>query len=39
MKVRTEARREAIVREATRLFLEMGYERAPMSEQIGRAHV
>lgn len=32
MKVRTEARREAIVREATRLFLEMGYERATMSE-------
>lgn len=32
MKVRTEARREAIVREATQLFLEMGYERATMSE-------
>lgn len=32
MKVRTEARREAIVREATKLFLEMGYERATMGE-------
>lgn len=32
MKIRTEARREAIVREATRLFLEMGYERATMGE-------
>lgn len=32
MKVRTEARREAIVKEATRLFLEMGYVRATMGE-------
>lgn len=32
MKVRTEARRDAIVREATQLFLEMGYERATMGE-------
>jgi len=32
MKVRTEARREAIVQEAARLFSEMGYERASMSE-------
>lgn len=30
MKVRTEARREAIVKEAKQLFLEMGYERATM---------
>lgn len=32
MKVRTEARREAIVREAAQLFMEMGYERATMGE-------
>jgi AcrR family transcriptional regulator len=32
MKVRTEARREAIVAEAKRLFLELGYERATMTE-------
>lgn len=32
MKVRTEARREAIVQEAARLFREMGYERASMNE-------
>jgi len=36
MKVRTEARREAIVREATRLFMEMGYERATMGELSSR---
>lgn len=36
MKVRTEARREAIVREATQLFMEMGYERATMSELASR---
>lgn len=36
MKVRTEARREAIVREATRLFMEMGYERATMAELANR---
>jgi AcrR family transcriptional regulator len=32
MKVRTQARRDAIVEEAKRLFLELGYERATMSE-------
>lgn len=32
MKVRTEARREAIVQEAAKLFRELGYERASMSE-------
>lgn len=32
MKVRTEARRSAIVEEATRLFTEFGYERASMNE-------
>lgn len=32
MKVRTEARREAIVAAATALFQEMGYERASMNE-------
>lgn len=32
MKVRTEARRDAIVQEAARLFRELGYERASMSE-------
>ncbi|MBN6149448.1 TetR/AcrR family transcriptional regulator [Xanthomonas sp. AmX2] len=32
MKVRTEARREAIVEEATKLFQEFGYERASMNE-------
>ncbi|MEK8033661.1 TetR/AcrR family transcriptional regulator [Ideonella sp. DXS29W] len=32
MKVRTEAKREVIVQEARRLFLEMGYERATMGE-------
>lgn len=32
MKVRTESRREAIIDEATRLFLELGYERATMGE-------
>ncbi len=31
-KVRTEARRKAILQAATRLFLEMGYERATMAE-------
>jgi AcrR family transcriptional regulator len=32
MKVRTEARREAILQEAAKLFQEMGYERASMNE-------
>lgn len=32
MKVRTEARRDAIVQEAAKLFREMGYERASMNE-------
>ncbi|HZY19200.1 MAG TPA: TetR/AcrR family transcriptional regulator [Ramlibacter sp.] len=32
MKVRTEARRDAIVQEAARLFRELGYERASMNE-------
>jgi AcrR family transcriptional regulator len=32
MKVRTEARREAIVEAATKLFQELGYERASMNE-------
>lgn len=32
MKVRTQARRDAIVEAATRLFTEMGYERASMNE-------
>jgi AcrR family transcriptional regulator len=32
MKVRTEARREAIVEAATKLFRELGYERASMNE-------
>ena len=32
MKVRTEARREAIVEAAATLFQEMGYERASMNE-------
>lgn len=36
MKVRTEARREAIVQEAARLFMEMGYERATMGELTAR---
>lgn len=36
MKLRTEERREAIVREATRLFMEMGYERATMGELTSR---
>jgi AcrR family transcriptional regulator len=36
MKVRTEARREAIVREAAQLFMEMGFERATMGELSNR---
>lgn len=36
MKVRTEARRDAIISEATVLFCEMGYERASMSELASR---
>lgn len=32
MKVRTEARREAIIDAAASVFLEMGYERASMNE-------
>jgi AcrR family transcriptional regulator len=32
MKVRTEARREAILEEAAKLFRELGYERASMNE-------
>ena len=32
MKVKTEARREAIVEAAAQLFQEMGYERASMNE-------
>jgi AcrR family transcriptional regulator len=36
MKVRTAARREAIVREATQLFMEMGYEGATMGELSSR---
>ena len=36
MKVRTEARREAILTEAKRLFMEMGYERATMGELAAR---
>ena len=36
MKVRTEARREAILEVASQVFLEFGYERASMAEIVKR---